>query len=198
MLKIGLTGGMGSGKSTIATMFLEQGAKVLNADLMVHELIKSREDIKRKIISEYGKEILKDGSDVIDRERLALKCFRQPYKLKPLLSIIYPALRRELCIQMEKWTSNGINIFVLDAPMLLEAGLEQLFDFIILVYLSPDLQIKRLLLKGFSIEQIAERMSFQWPLWLKLKYSDYVIDNSCRIEKTKDEVSILIKYLSNQ
>lgn len=196
MIKIGLTGGMGVGKTTIAKMFFEQGAKVLNADLMVHELINIREDIKVKITSEYGEEILKDGSsDIIDRNKLAFKCFRQPKKLKPLLSIIYPELYKDLCMQIAKHESNNTNLFVFDAPMLLEAGLESLFDLIVLVYLPIDIQIKRLLHKGFSMEQIKARIMFQWPTWVKLRYSDYVINNSNKIEKTKVKVSRFINSL---
>ena len=94
MIKIGLTGSIGCGKTTVAGIFFKNGATVLNADTIIHELMESNVDIKARIIAEYGTDIVDDKNRSIDRGKLALKCFRGKRELQPLLSIVYPALRQ--------------------------------------------------------------------------------------------------------
>ncbi|MGA1826386.1 MAG: dephospho-CoA kinase [bacterium] len=196
MLKIGLTGGIGSGKTTIAEMFSARGAKVLNADVMVHELIKCRNDIKEQILTLYGTDILDCNDGSIDRGKLAKKCFGGKQDLEPLLSIVYPELRKEVCSTMKSFSAQGAKIFVFDAPVLLEAGFESLFDGVVLVSASHDIKIKRLLDKDFAVEQIKARIHFQWPDWVKARYADFIIDNSGSLKKTKEKFNKIFTAMS--
>ncbi|MGA1869719.1 MAG: dephospho-CoA kinase [bacterium] len=185
MLKIGLTGGIGCGKTTVAGMFAKRGAKVINADELVHELLIFREDVKEKIITLYGEDILSHSDGNIDRGKLAQKCFVTKEQLEPLTTLLYPEVRTQVWSAMESFSQEGITLCVVDAPVLLEAGFEPLFDRIMLVIAPPDIQFKRLVQKGFTIGQIKARMHFQWPTWIKARYADFIINNGGRREDTQ-------------
>jgi dephospho-CoA kinase len=196
VLNVGLTGGIGSGKSTIAAMFLSKGAYLIDFDVLAHEVQNPGQPAWKAIIDSFGKEVLdKDGR--IDRVRLADIVFEDKKKLAALNGIVHPAVfdawSRRLCeIQSEKTDA----IVLSDVPLLIEAGVKHLFDLIILIYISPEEQLQRIMERnGYSLEEAKKRLSSQMPINEKLGHADIVINNQSSRESAVKKVDEVWKEL---
>ncbi|MBN2372800.1 dephospho-CoA kinase [bacterium] len=196
MLSIGLTGGIGAGKTTIAKLFKKLGATVMEADQAVHDLLNPGTPVWRDIISIFGPSILLPGKNEINLCCLSGLVFREYKALKPLLDIIYPRLKEALNRQKAMASREGARIFLFDGSQILEAGWDDLFDIIVLVMTGVDISKKRLSHKdGLSMGQICLRMGFQWPEWVKMRYADFFIDNNGPISKTERTVEFVYGQL---
>ncbi len=189
---LGLTGSFGSGKSTVAGIFKSFGAKVIDADKIAHSLIKPGNKIYKKIINAFDRSILKKNK-TISREKLAKIVFNNKRLLEKLNSIVHPEVIRVI---RQKIRSSSAGIFVLDAPLLIEAGLANIVDKLIVVTITMKKQIERISNKtGLSRTDILKRIRAQMPLGNKIRLADFVIDNSGRIEKTKNQVRQIRRVL---
>jgi len=189
---LGLTGSFGSGKTTVARIFRSHGAKIIDADKIAHRLIKPRTKIYKKIIDTFGKDILKKNR-AIDRDKLARIVFNNKLLLKRLNRIIHPQVIG--VIKGEIKTSPEREI-ILDAPLLIEAGLEKIADKLIVVTITREKQIKRICKKtGLSRPDILKRINAQISQNVKSRFANFIIDNNGTIEETKKQVMAIRRLL---
>jgi len=177
---LGITGIFGSGKTTVARLFSKHGYKIINADEIGHKLL-NKKPIKNKIIKEFGKSILTKGK--IDRKKLKNIVFYNHKKLIKLNKIIHPLIIKEISSTIRKSKNKNIAI---DAALLIEAKALNLVDKLIIVKINKKEQLKRILKKNkYNKKEINNIIKSQLPQKEKLKYGDYIIDNSRGLRDTK-------------
>jgi len=197
MLSVGLTGGIGCGKSTVAAMMSELGCRVLNADRMAHALIAPGEPAYDEIRRQFGPNVLAaDGS--IDRARLAAVVFADAAKLASLNAIVHPGVLRELDRELERLSRiDPHGVAVIEAALLIESGYNQRLDRLVLVTCTREQQLERLTNPAFgramSREQAEKRIAAQMPLEEKRKLAHDEIDCSGSLEYTKRQVRMLVE-----
>ncbi len=191
---IGITGGFGTGKTTVAKFFKELGAKVIDADEIAHKSIRPGTSVYKKIVQSFGREILSKGGK-IDHEKMANLVFRNKDLLKRLCNIIHPEVIKRIRFQVEKFEQKDREIIVIDAPLLIEAGLHNFVDRLLVVKTTRYKQIERLRKKGFADYQIAQRIKAQMPLKDKLRIADFAVDNEGSLGETKRQVKEIFKKL---
>jgi dephospho-CoA kinase len=197
MILIGLTGGLGTGKSTVAKMFAGHGAAVIDADALVHESLKPGGPSYAKVIRAFGKEIL-NGKE-ISRQRLAEIVFRSPLRLKKLTSIIHPIVQKEVQAGVKKFKLKKAHMVVIDAPLLIEADWHRWVDYLIVVRASTTLAIRRVQAqRNLPRAEIIRRMKAQMPVTQKIKMADIVIDNRKNLNETQHQVEKIIRVLKNR
>ncbi len=191
-LVIGVTGGFGTGKSTVTRIFESLGAKIIDADKIARGLLKTGTRTYKKILTVFGKSILKENG-AIDRSKLAVIVFGNKKQLLKLNKITHPEVIKTIQQKIEG-ISKGI--VVLDIPLLFEAGLEYLADKIVVVSVNRQNQYGRLLKKA-SLDkiEIAKRINAQMPLSEKIRRADFIIDNDYSIGNTKKQVQKLRRKL---
>jgi dephospho-CoA kinase len=192
-LIIGLTGGIASGKSTVARMLLELGIPVIDADQIAREVVEIGEDAYLQIVEKFGEEILQ-ADKTIDRAKLGAIVFNDEEKRKLLNSIVHPAVRQKMLEQKEQYVKKGEKNIVLDIPLLFESNLTYLVDKILVVYVDDHIQLERLMERNcFSKEEAEARIKAQLPLKEKAAKADAVIDNNGTIEQTKEQLLNILK-----
>lgn len=194
MIKIGITGGIGSGKSTVSEVFKKKKAVVVDSDKIVSFLLKKGEEGHKKVISHFGEKIV-DKKGEIDKKKLAKIVFENEEERKNLEKIIHPLViekRRDIFEQLKKIMGKD-EIVIAEAALIFEAKTEKDFDFIILVKADKDKRIERLQKKGFSVEEIEKRMSSQLGDEEKEKLADYVIVNNGSIKELERAVEKIIR-----
>lgn len=189
---LGLTGSFGTGKSTVAGIFKARGVKIIDADEIAHRVIRPKTKIYEKMISAFGQDIL-DKDKAVNRNKLARIVFENKDLLKRLNKLIHPQVIR---IIKEKIKSARAEIIIIDAPLLIEAGLHKIADKLIVVKTNSQIQIKRVKDK-FSLapEEIKKRIRCQIPLKEKIRVADFVIDNSKTLKNTKKQVEKIRRLL---
>ncbi len=192
----GLTGGAASGKSTVAAMFAELGARIVDADRVAHEVIRSPQPAYHEIVREFGFEIL-DPQGEIDRKRHAAIVFGDPGKLKILNAIVHPRVIERIEHLAEGFLlADPKAVVVVDAALLYEAGYADRFRKIIVAWCRPEQQIERLMARmGLTREQAEQRVAAQMPAEEKRRRADYVIDCSGDLETTRAQVAELYAAL---
>ena len=190
-LIVGLTGGIVGGKSTVASMFKDLGAKIIDADKLGHSVILPHRPAWEKITRLFGKGILQNDLTV-DRGKLGKIVFANQVLLKKLNEITHPEItkliKREINLAKNK-THNQEKVLIIDAALIYEAKIDRFTDKIIVVYIDKDEQIKRLIKRNnLSKDEALERIRSQIPMKEKAKMADYVIDNSNSLNKTKKQV----------
>lgn len=190
---IGLTGGIGTGKSTASNFFKEFGCHIISADDVYSRLIKKNSPLYRRIVKAFGKQIL-DKNKNIDRRILGAIVFNNKKKLKQLNTITHPEIIKEIIAKIKK---NKVNI--VEAPLLFEANMENMFDNIIVIKCKKDIQVRRLIKKtGLTREEILQRINSQMPLGKKVKMADYVVDGGKSIPDMKEEVYSVWQRIQNE
>ena len=189
MLNVGLTGGIASGKSTVAGMLVEKGALLIDFDELAHAVEEPEEPAWRDIVRYFGEEIL--GEDRrIDRPRLARVVFADREKLALLNHLVHPVvidLWQRRIAEIRECRPDAV--ILSDIPLLFEAGFRPLVDLALLVYVSPEAQLERLILRsGCSREEAARRLAAQMPIGEKVPLADIVIDNEGPLEETRRAV----------
>lgn len=192
---IGLTGSFGSGKSTVARIFKSFGASVCDADKIAHSCIEPGKDCYKKIVGFFGKGIL--GADgAIDRRKLGALVFKDKHSLKKLDSFVHPRVIGLIRKQVKGFYSRFV---IIDAPLLIEAGLGEAVDKLVVVTINQKEQVKRLRKKAhLGRADILKRVRAQIPLREKERLADFIIDNSGSISKTKKQVKQVWKALNGQ
>ncbi len=197
MLKIALTGGAGSGKSTVARMFAELGAVVLDADQAAREVVRPGEPAWEELRREFGPEYFgKDGE--LDRGKMARLAFSDPAARKKLNAIMHPAVTRYLTRRLKELAAQGAKLVIVEVPLLFEVGLAGSYDRVIVVYAGMAEQKDRLGARDQrSAEEIAGILAAQWPLAEKKALADYVVDNRGSREDTRSQVNDIWRDLEN-
>lgn len=185
---VGLTGGVATGKTTIARMFQDLGAQILSADEVVHRLIEPGTEAWKQIRQEFGREVVgPDGN--IDRSRLGDLVFQDPEKRRRLEAILHPPVLDYLRKEADSFRKSGDGVLILEVPLLVEAGALPLVDKVLVVTAEQESQISRLEKRyGMSREAAILRISSQLPLAEKVKYADWVISTEGTLESTKKQV----------
>lgn len=178
MFNIGLTGGIGSGKSTVAQWFKNKGVPVLDADKTVHRLLQTDSLTISKLVNEFGPGIL-NKSQQIDRTSLGKLVFRDDDARKRLERIVHPRVRQCMNEDRDALKHRGDKICVWDVPLLFESGFEKYVDEVWVVWIPRSLQISRVLARDkLSLDEVEARIDSQGSLDEKCKLADVVIDNS--------------------
>lgn len=198
---VGLTGGIASGKSTVAALFRELSCNIIDADMTAREIVRPEKPAWREIVARFGKEILLPDKE-LDRKKLAEIIFSNNAAKAALEAITHPAILAEMqkkTIAVRKKTGN---IIIWDVPLLFEAGFWQYVDISVLVYTPLEIQLERLLRRdGISRANALRRINSQMTLQQKRELATIIIDNSGTIEELKKQVTLvyrqLIKYIKD-
>lgn len=190
---IGLTGGIATGKSTVSHYLQTQGVPIIDADIIAHQVQAPGEDGLAAIVNEFGPTVL-DANQKLDRTLLGKLVFHQPSRLKRLVQVMDPFIRRKIVSRLSDYQSE--KIVILDAPTLFENGYTYLTDSILVVYCEPVVQMKRLRQRNhLTISQASARIKSQWPLQTKCELADTIIYNSGSVAQTNKQVE---KWLRNE
>jgi dephospho-CoA kinase len=188
MLVVGLTGGICSGKSTVAGMFEKLGAVVLDADQIAHELQAPGQPLFETIVQAFGREVVgEDGR--IDRKRLGAIVFADPQARVRLEEIMHPAIIAECERRIQQSAAHGAAVCLLDAALLIESGRQGRFDAIILVEASEAIRLDRLMAqRRLSRDEAMQRIRSQMPREEKRRHAHFVIENEGLLEETARRV----------
>jgi dephospho-CoA kinase len=192
----GLTGGVACGKSTVARMFEDLGAKIIDADRLAHELSRAPLPAYKEVVSRFGSEIL-DSYGEIDRRRLGSVVFADGEKLRQLSAILHPRIIErieELAVSFHILAPHAV--VLVDAALIYEAGIEKRFTKTVVAWCRPEQQLERLMAKAHVTREEAERrIAAQMPTEEKRRRADYVIDCSGSLESTRQQVENLFAQL---
>jgi dephospho-CoA kinase len=211
MLKVGLTGGIASGKSAVGEMFVALGAHLVQADRLAHELMNPGEPVYNQVVRHFGREIVNpDGS--VNRPKLAELAFGAPdlpedqrgSRVAELNRIVHPAVIRS----QEEWmqaigAQNRNAVAIVEAALILEAGMGKRFDRLIVVTCAPEQRTARFAARQkidleSATKEVRRRMAAQLPDEEKVKAADYVIDNSGSLATTREQVAEIWKTLQSE
>ena len=185
-MKVGLTGGIGAGKSTVADMFSKLGAVVIRSDELARQVIEPNTTGFQKVLSRFGNQILQENGS-IDRTKLAQIVFNDQSALKDLEEIIHPLVRNKTNEIIDAQTQE--TIVVNEVPLLLEKNMENLFDFLVVVISSEKNRINRLLKRGNSEVDAKKRMKLQVSDEQRKTSADFLIANDGNMEQLEADVS---------
>lgn len=185
ILRAGLTGGIASGKSTVAKTFVRLGAHVIDADAVVSELYRPGNSGFDAIVGSYGRQVLRPDGE-IDRAKLSAIALADPESASELNALIHPlVIAEEARIMEEADGSGGDRIVIVEAALLLESGGRNRYDHIIVVDVDPDTQLKRAIARGMDRNEALRRIARQMSREDRLALADYVIDNRGTREETE-------------
>ena len=185
---IGLTGGMGSGKSTAARFFENQGFRRIDCDEIAHDLLREDEDVKRLIEEAFGSGVFSGEGDV-DRIALGAIVFESEDKLLKLEAILHPRIRD---VWLARVASEPDAQWVVEIPLLVEKNLQNRVDFTVCVFSDLSSQVKRLQLKGMDRAQALARIEKQMPVSEKAEIADYVLLNEGSLEFLDEQIKTLL------
>jgi len=191
MLKLGLTGGIASGKSFVAARLREMNFRVLDADQLGHKLLEHDESAYQPVLEEFGSEILRPDKS-IDRKKLGVIVFADTQKLARLNSILHPRIEKAMRVQFTQWENENPHdpVFV-EAALLIEAGMHKRLDGLVVTSCKPEQQIERLVARGLTETEARRRIALQLPNDEKLKLATYAIDTSGTMEDTQVQLAAL-------
>jgi dephospho-CoA kinase len=195
MLRLGLTGGIATGKTAVAAMLCEMGFYVLDADSLAHELIEPGQPAYHEVIREFGPGVL-DPDKRINRAKLAALVFADPTKLTRLNAILHPRVEAAAHRQFDEWSRNSTrDAAFIEAALLVEAGYHKRLDGLVVTWCRPDQQLERLRGRGLTEHEARQRISAQLPVEEKLRYATEKIDCSGSLEETHRQVQALASKL---
>jgi len=190
---LGITGSFGSGKSTVAGMFGEAGAVLVDADEIARRVVQPNTPIMGELADAFGSDIITDDNR-LDRQRLADIVFGDPQKTSWLNAIIHPEVRKEILHRMEE-VDESVSMLVLDIPLLFESGMQDIMDGIAVVVTEEERRFERLVARGIGPSEVERRLEHQMPQSEKVRQADFVIDNAGSIENTHLQVKNLVQSL---
>jgi dephospho-CoA kinase len=190
-----LTGGIATGKSTVAGILSELGAQLIDTDRLAREIVEPGTPVLERIAEVFGREyILPDNT--LNREMMRNLIIKDTGKRNTLNSITHPAIMERVNLQLAEYSSKNIEPVIIDVPLLFETGWDRYFSKIILVYAPPSLQIERLMKRdGIDRETAGTTLKAQMPVDEKRTKSDFIIDNSGALEKTREQVRLIFSEI---
>ncbi|MGL5381587.1 dephospho-CoA kinase [Clostridium sp.] len=195
MIKIGLTGGIGSGKSTVSKMLANMGITVIDADLISKDVLEKYPEIYEKIRINFGEGFF-DWRGEFRRKEFGNHIFRFPKQRKKYEELIIPYIKNEIMDKLNQYEKEGLRLVVLDAPTLIENDLHTNMDYVILVSVDNNTQMQRIKERDkLGREDIINRINSQMPLERKREYADIIIDNNSTLLKTKSQIDGVVEFL---
>ncbi|KRM98665.1 dephospho-CoA kinase [Lactobacillus taiwanensis DSM 21401] len=192
---LGLTGGIASGKSTADDFFKKKNIPIIDSDLIAHKIMEVGQAGYQAVVDYFGSKILTDNQ-TINRRKLGEIVFNDQAKLKKLNSLTHPLVHQEIKRQMEQYRLNQEKLVVIDVPLLFESGFESLCDGVLVISISPELQLKRLMKRNnFTEKEALSRINNQMPLSEKEKRATYVVANTGTINDLEKRLSDLLQKI---
>ncbi len=197
MILVGLTGGVATGKSTVAAMLKQCGAVVIDADLLAREVVTPGKPAWKEIVATFGKGLL-NSDRTLNRHALGAIVFRHPAKRLALERIIHPRVAREQQrLTREAVRNNPKAVVIYDVPLLFEAGIDKRMDTTLVVTADRETQIARLKQRnGLSRAEAIRRIKSQLPLSKKIRLADYLIDGTLLLSQLRKQTTHLFKQLT--
>lgn len=194
-LIVGLSGGIATGKTSVARIFSLLGALIIDADMIARKVVEPKGKAWQEVVASFGEEVLNEDLS-INRQRLAELAFSQKALLQRLNEITHPEIIAEIEKQLKEMQTEG-RIIILDAPLLIEAGLTNLVDKLIVVSASEETQMERLVKRnGLTKKAVENRISAQMPLPEKIAKADIVIDNDGSEEELEEKVGQIWRQMN--
>jgi len=188
MYVIGLTGGIGSGKSTVVQMLEQKGAVLLSADAVGHEVYLPDRPAWQEIVDAFGRQVVA-GDGTIDRKKLGAIAFSDPQQLRRLNAITHPRMKEMMREKLEAERARGTQVAVLEAALLFDAGWDDLTDEVWVTVAPPEVTAKRTAERsGLSVEEVLSRIRAQMSNEERIARSQVVIDTGCPLERTRKQV----------
>ena len=196
MLRVGLTGGIGSGKSTASQHFSSLGAYVINADEEAKNLISTNETVQNELIAEFGTDII-DGTENVNKKKLARIAFQDQDHQQRLNSVVHPYIYNLIDKEFNQVLSVGKHgIFIVDGALIFESGYDVHLDYVIVVTAQLKHRMERALgRETLSREEILKRIEFQWPEKEKVNLADFVVHNDGTEKELHKNIEGLVKKL---
>lgn len=195
MLWIGLTGGIATGKSSVSRILKSSGYSVVDADQLAREVVSRGTPGYGEVIAEFGNDAITPSGE-LNRKRIGEVVFRDRSKLSRLEAIIHPRVRELAEKKKHELAQKGEKMAFYDVPLLFEKNMKPLFDRVVVVCCSPDVQLQRLMVRdGLSLEDAQRRIAAQLPILEKVKQADEVIENNGSLEDLQQRVQVLLKNL---
>lgn len=190
---IGLTGSIASGKSTVSKMLAEKGYPIIDADLVARQVVEPGSETLKKIGDLFGDEVIKpDGT--MDREKVGALIFSDPARRKQLNDIIHPAIRGEMLRQRSDYLAQGYRTIIMDIPLLFESKLQHFVDKILVVSVTEENQLTRLMERnGLNDKDAKARISSQLPMSVKEEGADAVIYNNGTVGETARQLERIME-----
>jgi len=195
MLKIGLTGGIGSGKTIVADFFAHLGIPVIDADLIAHSITSDHSEASNAIRRAFGDDFF-TATSKLDRRKLREEVFKNPDKLQQLEAILHPRIRKEILRQLEALSYETHPYCIIAIPLIIESGMLDLVDRLIVVDVPEEIQIQRVIKRdNVDRAQVEHILSRQASRTDRLAAADFVIDNSQDLETTREQVQTIDNLL---
>lgn len=197
MLVVGLTGNIGCGKSSLSDIFRAEGIKIIDADIIARQIYED-EKLLSKVYETFGNDIKnEDGS--LNRKALGRIVFSDDEKLIQLNKLTHPVIRQKVSDEIEKYKSQNEEIVILDAALLVESDYLNFIDKLLVVTCKENIQIERIIARdNCSIEEALGRIKSQMSQENKVKYADYVIDNSATLSELRKKAFIFMNYIKEK
>lgn len=188
MLRVGLTGGIACGKTVVRRLLADRGAFTIDADAIVHQLMGAGTDLTRRIADAFGPDVL-SPEEAVDRTKLGRLVFSDPSERSKLNALVHPEVIREEKRLLGEAESNGVEVAVVDAALMIEAGTYRDYDRLLVVHCPRAVQLDRLVARdGLSRAEAARRVDAQMPVEEKMAYADFLIDTSGSLADTERQV----------
>ena len=197
MLVVGLTGNIGCGKSSLSDIFRAEGIKIIDADIIARQIYDD-EKLLRKVYETFGNDIKnEDGS--LNRKALGRIVFSDDEKLIQLNKLTHPVIRQKVSDEIDEYKSKNEAIVILDAALLVESDYLNFIDKLLVVTCKENIQIERIIARdNCSIEEALGRIKSQMSQENKVKYADYVIDNSATLSELRKKAFIFMNYIKEK
>lgn len=197
MLVVGLTGNIGCGKSSLSDIFRAEGIKIIDADIIARQIYED-EKLLSKVYETFGNDIKnEDGS--LNRKALGRIVFSDDKKLIQLNKLTHPVIRQKVSDEIEEYKSQNEEIVILDAALLVESDYLNFIDKLLVVTCKENIQIERIIARdNCSIEEALDRIRSQMSQENKVKYADYVIDNSATLSELRKKAFIFMNYIKEK
>ena len=195
MIKIGLTGGIGTGKSTVSSILKSEKFKIIDADIVAKEVLEKNPQILEMVKTQFGAGFF-DWRGEFRRKEFGNHIFRFPKQRIKYESIIMPYIKQTIEKNIKTYEKNGEKMVIIDAPTLIENNLHLEMDYVILVYVDNSVQIQRVMSRDkLSKIEAASRINSQMPMEEKKEFADIIIDNNTDIIDTQNQVYDLIDFI---